>query len=255
MKRMALNLKHHQSMVIDKVVETLIALAILISPKPIPTPLVQPTLDELLSYECARSVSTMVRFESQVGPVFSDGLITLASTEARDGSNVLILNAGAGNYAVALGHDGVHRMRFQLPTHLKGETHWFFVSFIPATHNYAPRVLELAMDRPPAGRDELDYTPVTLTRADKMIEHYEYAIFSTVGNLLNALTEGKVPRSQFEKQKPGNCNRVSSAIPSIARNIRRDLDVVEMIVMGPEPKPRVSSASGRMPASVQARGF
>lgn len=250
MERMALILKQDRTMFLDKIVESLITLAILISPKPIPKPFVQPTLDELLSYECARSVSTMVRLSSQVGPVFSDGLITLASTEARDGSNVLILNAGAGNYAVTLEHEGVNRMRFQLPTHLNGETHPFYISYIPASHRYPPRVLELSMDRPPAGKDELDYSPVSITRADKMIEHYEYAIFATVGNMLSALTEGKVPRSNFEKQKPGNCDRISSAVPAIARNIRRDLDVVEMIVMGPEPKrPEILSGGGRMPAS------
>lgn len=243
-------------MFIDKIVESLITLAILISPKPIPQPIVQPTLDELLSYECARSVSTMVRLSSQTGPIFSDGLITMAYTEARDGSTLLILNAGAGNYAVALDHEGVNRIRFNLPTHVKAEIHPFYISFIPGGRNYPPRLLDLSMDRPPAGKDELDYAPITVTRADKLIEHYEYAIFATVGNMLNALTEGRVARSQFERPKPGNCDRVSSAIPSIARNIKRELDVVEMIVMGPEPKrPEVLSGGSRMPASVEARGF
>lgn len=241
-----------ESMIIEKIVESLITFAILISPKPIPQPLVQPSLDELLSYECARGVSTMVHLEAQVGPIFSDGLITLASTEARDGSNVLILNAGAGNYAVALHHDGVNRIRFHLPTHRKGETHPYYVAFIPGVRTFSPRLMELSMDRPPRGKDELDYAPVALFRADKLIEHYEYAILATAGNLLSALSEGRVARSQLEKRRPINCDRVASAAPSIARNIRRELDVVEMIVKGPQPK-RLSG--GRMPASLEARGF
>jgi hypothetical protein len=227
--------------------------------QPPPEPVAQPSLDELLSYECARSISTMVRPSAQVGPVFSDGLITLTSIEARDLSIILILNAGAGTYAVTLEHEGVNRLRFYLPTHLAGGARPFFISYMPADHGYPARVLELSMDRPPNGKDDLDYTAVAISRADKMLEHYDYAIFATVGNMLNALTEGRVTRNEFERQKPENCEHISRTAPALARTIRRELDVVEMIVMGPTPAKKNSdvalSTTGRMPASADARQF
>jgi hypothetical protein len=245
-------------MFIIKAVQLLAGLVFMMtaSKQPIPEQAALPSLDELLSYECARSISTMVRASAQTGPVFSDGLITLTAVEARDSSLILILNAGAGTYAVPLEHEGVNRLRFYLPTHLAGGARPFYVSYMPAERGYPARVLELSMNRPPNGKDDLDYTAVAVSRADKMLEHYDYAIFATVGNMLNALTEGRVTRGEFERQKPENCEHISRTSPALARTIRRELDVVEMMVVGPKPAPKSDvalSTSDRMPASADAR--
>lgn len=245
-------------MFIVKAVQLLASLlALMTASKPAPQPVVaQPSLDELLSYECARSISTMVQRSAQTGPVFSDGLITLTAVEARDLSVILILNAGAGTYALTLEHEGVNRLRFYLPTHLAGGPRSFYISYMPAERGYRARLLELSMNRPPNGKDDLDYAAVAVSRADKMLEHYDYAIFSTVGNMLTALTEGRVSRNEFERQKPENCEYISRWTPALARTIRRELDVVEMIVMGPKPASKSDvalSTTSRMPASADAR--
>jgi hypothetical protein len=77
--------------------------------------------------------------------------------------------------------------------------------------------------------------------------------------MLNALTEGRVSRNEFERQKPENCAHISRTASALARTIRRELDVVEMIVMGPMPAKKNSdvalSTTGRMPASADARPF
>ena len=248
-------------MFIYNVVQLVISVVMLITGKPAAPqePVTPASLDELLSYECARSVSTMVRLGAQVGPVFSDGLITLASTEANDGSIILILNAGAGTFVLPLEHEGVNRLRFYLPTHLAGPARPFYISYMHSQRDYPARLFELSMDRAPNGKDDLDFTAISVSRADKMLEHYDYAIFATIGNMLNALIEGRVNRSQFERQKPENCEHISRSSPALARTIRRNLDVVEMIVMGPKPAKKredvTLSNSGRMPASVEARGF
>jgi hypothetical protein len=247
-------------MFIIKAVQLLAGLVFMITAgkQPPPEPVALPSLDELLSYECARSISTMVQPSAQTGPVFSDGVITLTSIEARDASVILILNAGAGTYAVSLEHEGVNRLRFYLPTHLAGGPRPFYLSYMPPERGYPARVLELSMNRPPNGRDDLDYTAVAVSRADKMLEHYDYAIFATVGNMLNALTEGRVARNEFERQKPEHCEQISRSMPALARTIRRELDVVEMIVMGPKPAAKKDSDvalsnTSRMPASTDAR--
>ncbi len=217
----------------------------------------QPSLDELLSYECAKSVSTMVTGPDQTGPIFSDGILTLTSIEAADGSHLLIVNAGAGTYALPLEREGVNRLRFYVPTHLPGGPKAFFISYMHGSGiNMRSRVFELSMHRPPPGKDELDYTSVSVSRADKMLEHFDYAIYETAGNMLTALTEGRVTRQQIWRQKAENCEHISRNSPALARTLRRDLDVVEMIVMGPKKEPKTGAVSlGRMPASVEARQF
>lgn len=220
--------------------------------QPAPQALAQASLDELLSYECAKSVSTMVNAAEQPGPIFSDGLLALTSVEAADGSHLLIVNAGAGTFAVPLEHEGVNRVRFYLPTHLPGGPKAFFISYLHGS-NMRSRVFELSTARPVLGKEVLDYDSVPVHRAENMLEHFDYAIYETAGKLLAALTEGRMTRASVEKHRGANCDHISRHSPGIARNLKRDLDVVEMIVMGPTtPKAR---STGRMPASIEARRF
>jgi hypothetical protein len=110
------------------------------------------------------------------------------------------------------------------------------------------RVFELTIQRPPLGKEDLDYDAVTIYRADSLNEHFDYAIYETASNILTALSEGRLSREHMEKQKASNCEYISRSSPELARNLRRDLDVVEMIVTGPQTV--APSSGGRMPASI-----
>ena len=68
--------------------------------------------DEVLAYECARSVSTLVRPEDQLGPVFGEKDLIFTSLIAEDLSHLLIVSAGRGNFVVRLEGAGVQRLRF-----------------------------------------------------------------------------------------------------------------------------------------------
>jgi hypothetical protein len=202
-------------------------------------------LEEILSYECARSVATMVERGQQLGPVFSDGGLVFTSTETQKGGRVLILNAGAGTYAVNLSSAGVNRIRFEIPTQDSNTPKAFYLSYM---HDgvFRSRYFDFGEVKPPAGRDELDYAYTNAQRAEYMLPHLEYAIYQTSENALNSLAEGGLQRYQMSRRKVENCDHISRKTPELARNLLHNLDVLELIVMGPA----VQKSDLRMPASV-----
>lgn len=220
-------------------------MAVHTTPAPVPEA-PRPALDELLSYACARSVATMVDVDRQTGPVFSDGVLVFTSIEAGDGSKVLIVSAGGGTYAVPLAHSGTNRIRFEIPTQAYSRNKRFFLNYVHDSA-YRSRFFEFSMDRAPSGHEELDYRWVQPQRADYMLANLDYAIYETSENELNALTEGRISRVEFNKRK-ADCDHISRRTPTLARTLRRNLDVLEMIVIGPQPK--TVQASTRLPASV-----
>ncbi|MBX3020210.1 MAG: hypothetical protein KF799_00915 [Bdellovibrionales bacterium] len=207
----------------------------------------QTNSDELLSYICARNVSTIVERGQQVGPVFSEGPLVFTSTEVQGGGKFLILSAGSGTYTLALPNAGVNRLRFQLPTQSSPKPKIFYLSYV---HDgvFRSRYFDFSADKPPIGRDELDYDLASVRKADYMLPNLEYAIYETSENTLTAITDGRVKRDQMNKHKMENCEHISRKTPGLARNLKHNLDVLEMIVIGPkEGRPRAAS---RLPASV-----
>jgi hypothetical protein len=227
-----------------------------------PAPAVPPTsarvgVDEILSYECARSLATIVSPSEQTGPLFADGKLIFTSLEAQDSSKILLVNAGYGNFVINLVGDGVNRIRFELPTSASGDVRTFFLSYM---HGGAlrSRYFEYSEARPPFGRDELDYSLVSARRADNLMPHLDYAIHETAEATLSAITEGHVTRNQMARHRVENCEYISRKSPGLAKNLRHNVDLLDLIVMGPRPKAsdiaavveKPSSASSRAPASV-----
>src|SRR4051812_1702968 len=87
-------------------------------------------IDEILSYECARSITSLIGSDEQIGPVFSRGQLVFTSVEAQDSSKLLIVNAGSGNFVVPLESSGVNRIRFEVPTAQRGQLKVFFLSYM-----------------------------------------------------------------------------------------------------------------------------
>src|SRR4051812_2968008 len=85
---------------------------------------------EVASYECARSLITLVRQTEQPGPMFSAGSLVFTSTQAQDGQNVLLVNAGQGNYMIRLEGTAVNRMRFELPSSETGPMKTYYLSYM-----------------------------------------------------------------------------------------------------------------------------
>lgn len=226
----------------------LVLRAFLVSSTAVSTTVVPVKSDEILTYECARNVSTMVETNPQLGPVFSEGLLVFTSIETQGGGKSLIISAGGGTYAIELKHEGVNRLRFELASQASIKPKVFFLTYV---HDriFRSRYFDFSMGRPPAGRDDLDYDFAKVRRAEYMLPHLEYAIYETSVNVLDAITDGRVKREQMNKHKAENCEHLTRKTPGLARNLRHNLDVLELIVLGP-PKPASRGASSRMPASV-----
>lgn len=194
---------------------------------------------ELSSYRCAREVATIVGHGQQTGPLFSEDDLVFASLVARDGSRLLMLNEGAGTYVVRLARQGVNRVRFTLPG--RGEPRTYFMSY---AHDdvFRSRLFEFAIGRAPAGREALDFEPVSVIRAPSLLPHFEYAIFKTAENALSAITNGHVSRAELNRHRVRECEH-------LARALKPNLDMLEMIVVGPTPP--VTAAPDRLPASVR----
>lgn len=213
-----------------------------------PITYIKPSVDELLTYECGRNVTTMLYNSDQPGPVFSNGLLLVSSVEADDGTRLLIVNAGAGTFSMPLERDGVNRLRFWIPTEMPGGAKEFFISYM---HGYAgsrSRVFEYSIHKAPLGKDELDYIPMRPTRAEKLVTHLEYGIFETSKNMVTAFREGRLTSEQLQKSRAENCEHIARAQPEVGRILKTNLDRIAVMT-----KDTAGATSSRMPASVNVR--
>ena len=201
-------------------------------------------VDEVLSYECARDVTGLVSGGEQLGPLFREGALVFWSITNADQKPVLLVDAGTGLYTIDLGHLGINRVRFELPTGHVDQRRTYFLSYL---HDSAirSRYLEFAVGAPPVGHYDLDYLITIPRRAENLRAHLDYAIFETSENTLNAIASGRLPRERLTREPVRNCEHLTRDNPTLAKRLMRNLDEVELIASGPV-KP-----STRMPASVR----
>jgi hypothetical protein len=225
---------------------------IAVSPIPAPpSPLLAPTdVDEVLSYQCAQSIISLVAPAEQIGPLFAQGQLTFLSLEASDASPLLIVNAGNGNFLIPLTTKGVNRIRFALPTS-DGQQKTFFLSYL---HGGAlrSRYFEYSEELPPEGHDELDYVWMTPHRAEGLLPHYDYAIHETADATVKALTEGRLTHTNIVPHKVENCEHLARRSARLASDLQRNLDLLDMMLVGQQP---VAANPQRLPASVSAKAW
>jgi hypothetical protein len=207
------------------------------------------TLNEMLSFECAKSVTGMLYPLDQTGPLFYDHGLVFTSIDTNASHPLLLVSAGTGIFSVPLEGAGVNRVRFTIPAQTNGETKTFYLSFLHGNQSRS-RVFEFSEGRPPMGKDELDYNQLTPKRAENLLSHFEYAIYTTAEVNLAALTEGRLNRDQLKRHRAENCEHIQKNSPQLAQNLKRSLDVIEMIVLGPQIK---DAGPVRMPASIAVR--
>lgn len=221
--------------------------------------------DTALAYQCAKQVAGLLRQGEQVGPLFFNHDLIFTSIVAADSSQILLVHARSGLFSVRLMSQGLNRLRFVLPSDLREKPTPYYLSYIPGD-SIRSRYLEFSMIQPPPGRDEIDYDPVYLRRADDLLAHLEYAILETADNTLRGLTDGKLDRRQMSvKPIIRDCDHLARRSPSLDRRLRRQLDVIDTIVVGVKPTPTNVAAqtstfkpsaansnvsSGRGPASI-----
>lgn len=206
-----------------------------------------PTLDEILTYECAKAVADVVGNGPQIGPIFSqEGLVFTSVANAR-GEKVLIMDAGVGVFSVPLSGVGLSRVRFTIPVDNKNTHRTFYLGYIHGDR-YRSRTTEFSIDRAPIGRDELDYSDVPIRRAESLLAHLEYAIFQTTQNTLSAVSEKRVTRQDLNVVNTESCDHMARRSPALSRNLQFDFALITREIMGPK---KVASEGGRMPASAQ----
>jgi|GEM_PF-3653195 len=242
------------------ILQVIFGLGVTVTSKPaLPDPMqTQASMEELLSYECAKSVSTMLLPEDQIGPVFSVNELVFTSIEANDNSRLLIVSAGVGTYSIPLERAGVNRLRFSIPVHGSAQPKNFYLGFLHDSVTRS-RFFDFSVNRPPMGKEETDYAFVVPHRADGLLPNLEYKVHETAEGMLASLTEGRLARAQITRQKAENCEHIVRKTPALGRNLMRNLDVVERIVLGPRSKPAKTIAatamvatSSRAPASLGA---
>lgn len=204
------------------------------------------SVDELLSYQCGQSVSSLVSPSEQQGPLFHQGHLLFTSIEAKDSSKILLVNAGNGNFVLTLEGTGVNRIRFELPTGELSGRKIFYLSYLHGGI-LRSRYFDFAEGAAPTGHDESDYAWVNVQRAENLLPYLDYAIHETAEATVEALTEGKLVRNQLLRHKVENCEHISRREPRLARNLKYNLDLLDTIILGPRG-PR--GQSDRRPASL-----
>lgn len=204
------------------------------------------TVEEILSYDCAKNIAGVLTPSDQVGPLFTAGSLVFASLEAQDSSKLLMVNAGSGNFVILLENAGVNRIRFEIPVAGKARASMFFLTYM---HGGAmrSRYFDFAEGRPPIGKDELEYSYVVAKRADHLQAHLNYALHETAEATLAAITDGRVDRSKLMRKQVEGCESIDRQSPSVARSLKYNLDQLDLIVSGP------TGTGGRMPSSVSTR--
>ena len=201
--------------------------------------------EEAFIYQCARGVSTMVELNQQQGPVFAVGDLVFTSVEDLNSRRLLILNSGSGIFTVPLARSGVNRLRFRLPGSQQATSKEFFISYSHGGR-LRSRYFEFATTEPPPGHDQMDYDHVAPKRSRELVRHFEHAIFETTENHLSLISEGRIDRQNWSRRKVEGCENLVKKNTGLADQLRRNLDVFEMIVLGPVPK----KIPDRLPASV-----
>jgi len=201
------------------------------------------TVDDVFSYDCAHSVVTMVKTTEPMGPLFSEGELLFTSLVASDGSLLLLVNAGLGTYSIPLEKSGVNRIRFELSTRSSRTPKKFYLSFMHG-QTLRSRYFEFSSGIAPYGKDDLDYTSLNPVAAPGLKPHLEYAIHETATHLLDAITTGKLSRQNYRGHAAENCEVIYRSSPKLAKTLKRNIDELEMLMIGPKLQ------SSRMPASV-----
>ncbi|NJL25252.1 MAG: hypothetical protein HC902_08775 [Calothrix sp. SM1_5_4] len=215
--------------------------------------------DELLSYECARGVSSLA-YGERIGPVFSEESLVFTSLRAAGGKSLLLVNAGGGIHAILLEGASVNRIRFELPARFGSAPVAFFLSYMHG-ENSRSRVFDFSVRRPPVGRDELDYHAVRPVRAEYMLPNLEYAIFSTAENIRSAFRDGRLKRHPSTTatttttaiSKVSNCDHLARKSPMLARNLQRNLEEIQALRSPVRTRSVVGTTTpSRRPASFPA---
>lgn len=198
------------------------------------------SIDELLTYECARQIVDLIPLQNQSGPVFFREGVLISSVSTVRGEKLLIVNSGSGTYAVPLFGLGVNRLRLKLPG--VGDEKILYASY---THGGSrdSRLFEFSVGRAPAGKDEMDYQDSPVRRAEDLLGHFEFNVFETIEHILTQITAKKIPRHELGLVKVNACDHIGRRSPALARTIRYDLDMVAAVLNG-------GTRSNRMPASV-----
>lgn len=204
--------------------------------------------DELLAYECAKSVASLVSPAEEIGPIFTDGRLVFTSIEANDASRLLLVNAGYGGFVINLESTGVNRLRFRIPTGANGASTTFFLSYLHGGASMHSRFFEYSENRPPVGQEEVEYALVEPKRAEYLLPHFDYAIHETAEATVSAITDGKFTRDQLSRHKLQSCEAVAEQAPNLASNLRHNVDMLDILVTGPATSD--ASSAGRMPASI-----
>lgn len=216
------------------------------------------SLDEILTFECAKHVINIVPEQRQLGPVFHREGLTFTSINAINGEKILIVNAGSGTFSIPLVAAGVNRVRFTLPSRIQADMVSYYISYLHGGSRNS-RFFEFSAGKAPTGKDEIDYTSVIPRRANNLLAHFEYAIFETIENTLTMITDHRIDRAEVGVLKAESCDHISRNSPTLAKNMRYDLDVIAALIKPPPPRPLKPSISiaknsapvgGRGPASV-----
>ena len=199
-------------------------------------------VDDLLSYECARSVAGMLEPDDQSGPLFVREDLVFTSVQAKDGSKLLIVNAGSGTYALPLGNSGVNRIKFSIPARDADAQKKYYLTYL---HDEAKRsrVFEFATLGPPGNKVEADFKTAKANRADELLPNLEFKIHETAETVLALLAEDRLDRRNLKSHKAEHCEHIARRSPALGKILKRNLDVVAAMVVG---------AGSRAPASAKS---
>jgi hypothetical protein len=209
-----------------------------------PVPPQPASVEELLSYECAKQIVDLIPIQFQSGPVFYREGVLVSSINTARGEKLLIVNSGSGTFAVPLFGLGVNRVQFRIPD--GGADTPIFLSYIHGGSRDS-RLFEFSKQRPPPGKQEADYQSTPARRAEDLLPHFEFAVFETLEHMLTNITEKKIVRHDLGLVRTNACDHIRRRSPALARTIRYDLEVIAAVIQGPiTPQQRAM----RVPASV-----
>ncbi len=209
------------------------------------TPAVKPpTYEEILTYDCARKAVDMAETEVPLGPVFHKANLVFTSIQGSNGNILLVANAGSGTYSAELSPNTVNRFKFTIPAGDHGTMTTYYMAYFH-DESLRSRVVDFAVDRPPQGKDELDFMNAPMKRSEYLLGHLEFALFKTVENTVEALKDKRISPHQVKPLAPDTCAHIEHRSPSIADNLKFKFQTIATLVHWNY----VAGAKNRLPAS------
>lgn len=174
-----------------------------------------------LSYNCGRSVASILGRKDQIGPLLLVGDFLVTSVMASDRTALLIIANDKDFFASPIDEYSINRLEFHIPDE-HGHSTKYFLSYSHGAKSL-PEIHQFSVDLPPEGHENEYYRRVALRRVPALNRHLDFSTFRTAENIVKKVTQGITKKENLLRQDFSYCDQLKLESPSLGMAIEQQL--------------------------------